>query len=53
MAEAMGGRGGSRNTEAPVHSNTLHTDSQNGNADMSAKEGRRHSPAVAVQPCAN
>jgi hypothetical protein len=53
MAKATGGRGGSRNTEAPVRSNTLPSDSQIGNAEMPAKEARRQPAAVAVQPCAN
>src|ERR1700685_1748828 len=51
MAKATGSRGGSRNTEAPVRSNTLLADSQNGNAEGSAKEPRRQR-AVAIQPCA-
>jgi hypothetical protein len=52
MAKATGGRGGSRNTEAPVRSNTLPADSQNGNAERSTKEARRQRATAAIQPCA-
>src|ERR1700735_1773720 len=66
MAKATSSRERSRNTEAPVRSNTLPdsepaknypeiskgTDSQNGNADTSPKEARRPRATVAIEPCA-
>jgi hypothetical protein len=52
MAKATSSRESSSKTEASVYSDTLPTDSQNGNAEWSAKEARRLRATVVIQLCA-
>jgi hypothetical protein len=51
MAKATGSRGGSGETEVSVCAEPSSADSQNGNAERSAKEARRRATAV-IQPWA-
>ena len=52
MAKATGSRRSSSKTEVPVWPETLHADSQNGNAERSIKEARDQLAIIAIQPCA-